>query len=317
VTRYLLTRVGLVVPTLLGVTLVVTVAVRLLPGDVIDQILGPDAVYVNPETRAALERRFALDRSIFEQYGNWVIDLARGDLGRSLISGRPIASELAGRIPATVQLGTMGLAFALAIALPVGILSAVYRDRPIDYLGRSLAILLLAAPSFWLRLLAITYGFILFRWTPPLRYHELWENPGANLNTMWIPALILGAHVSGRLMRLTRTTVLEVLGEDYVRTARAKGLRERAVILSHALPNALIPVVTEFGLQVRLLIGGTVVLERIFSIPGMGNYLLTSIQQRDYPVVQAIVLLTGVVVVLSNLVVDLLYSVLDPRVRYG
>jgi peptide/nickel transport system permease protein len=194
-------------------------------------------------------------------------------------------------------------------------LAAVKQNSAIDYLARSLAIASLATPSFWLGLIVIVYGFILFRWTPPLHYTPPWEDPLANLKILWVPALILGTALAGHTVRYTRTTMLEVLQQDYVRTGRSKGLAERTVVARHALPNALIPIVTVIGLQVPLLVGGTVVLEQIFSIPGMGSYLLSSIQQRDYPVVQAIVLLTACVVVLSNLVVDVTYAILDPRIE--
>lgn len=316
-TTYLLKRLALVIPTLLGITLVVSLAVRFLPGDVIDQLLGDDASFVNPETRAAMEERFSLDQSPIEAYINWTSDLVQGDLGRSLISGRAITEDLKGRLPVTMQLGAMGLIVAVLIAIPVGVLSAVRQDGPVDYVTRSLAVVLLSTPNFWIGLMAITYGFILFDWTPPLGYSKPWEDLGSNLRSLWIPALILGTHATGSIMRVMRATMLEVLRQDYVRTAWAKGLRERTIIIRHALRNAFIPVLTVIGLQIPSLVGGTVILERIFSIPGMGNYLLNSIQQRDYPVVQAVVLVTAFVVVFSNLIVDLAYAIIDPRIRYS
>jgi peptide/nickel transport system permease protein len=317
VQRYLLGRLALTVPTIIGITMVVFLSVHFLPGDVISQLIGPDVQYVNAETRAAMERRFGLEKSLPQQYLLWGEDLARGSLGRSLISGRPITWDLAARIPVTFELSLLGLGISLMIALPIGGLAATRQDSLIDYVARSLSILALAIPAFWLGLLAITYGFILFHWTPPLHYEALWEHPIANLRIMWVPALILGTFLGSSVMRFTRTAMLEVLRQDYVRTARAKGLAEAAVMARHALRNALIPVVTVIGLQVPLLVGGTVVLEQIFSIPGMGSYLLSSTQQRDYPVVQSIVLITAVVVVVSNLVVDLAYAALDPRIRYS
>ena len=315
--QYLLKRFALVIPTILGLTLVVALAVRFLPGDVVDQLLGEDVSFVNPETRRALEERFGLDRSPIEQYAVWLTNLAQGELGRSLISGRPITEELKTRLPVTFQLGLMGLLIAILISIPVGVISAIRQDRAVDYVGRSIAIVLLATPSFWIALLAITYGFIFFGWTPPLKYSPPWENLSENLRVLWVPAIILGTHASGTIMRITRATVLEVLRQDYVRTAWAKGLRERVVILRHGLRNAIIPVITVIGLQIPPLLGGTVILERIFSIPGMGNFLLTAIQQRDYPVVQAVVLISSFIVVLSNLLVDIGYAIIDPRVRYS
>lgn len=316
-TAYLIKRLILILPTLLGVTIVVFAAVRFLPGNVVDQMLGPDASFVNPETREALMRRYSLDQNGAVQYLNWAQDLIRGDFGRSILSGRPVMQDLSERLPVTFQLGLMGLVLSLIIALPIGIVSAIRQDTWIDHVARSSAIVFLATPGFWIALLAIIYGFMLFNWSPPLRYTQLWQDPAANLRTLWVPALILGLQTSGGVMRLTRGTMLEVLRQDYVRTGWAKGLSERQVVVRHALRNAIIPVITVVGLEVRGLVGGTVILETVFSLPGMGSFLLSSIQQRDYPVVQAIVLITAVVVIVSNLVVDLTYSVVDPRIRYG
>ncbi len=314
---YLLRRIFLLIPTLLGVTIVVFGAVRFLPGDVVDQIIGPDAAFVNPQTRAALERRYGLDQPITTQYAWWVEDLAHGNLGRSIISGRPVLQDLKDRVSVTIELGVLGLIFSLIIAVPVGVIAAIRQDGWADHIARSSAILLLAVPNFWLALIVIIYGFKIFGWTPPLHYTQLWDGPSTNLKILWVPALLLGAHAAGAIMRLMRTTMLEVLRQDYIRTGWSKGLAERSVIARHALRNAVIPVITIIGLEIRGLVGGTVILEAIFSLPGMGNYLLTSIQQRDYPVVQAIVLLTAVIVVVSNLVVDVSYSLIDPRIRYS
>lgn len=315
--QYLLKRLVLVIPTLLGITLVVALAVRFLPGNIVDQVLGEEAAFVNPETREALERRFGLDQNPIEQYVVWVTDLVQGDLGRSLISGRTITSELAIRLPVTLQLGLMALCVAVIIAIPVGVISAIRQDTAVDYVFRSFSVVLLSTPSFWIALMVIVYGFILFDWTPPLVYSKPWDSLSENMRALWIPALILGTHATGSIMRITRATMLETLRQDYVRTAWSKGLRERAIIVRHVMRNAIIPVITIIGLQIPSIVGGTVILERIFSIPGMGNYLLTAIQQRDYPVVQAIVLITAFVVVFSNLIVDLAYAVIDPRIRYS
>jgi peptide/nickel transport system permease protein len=217
----------------------------------------------------------------------------------------------------TVELSLLGIIISLLISLPVGMLAAIKQNSIVDYAARSISIASLSIPSFWLGLVVIVFGFIVFRWTPPLQYTPPWQDFGANLKILWVPALILGTALSGITMRYTRTTMLEILNLDYVRTARAKGLPERILVARHALPNALIPVITVVGLQVPLLVGGTVVLEQIFSIPGMGSYLLNSIQQRDYPVVQAIVLMTASVVVVTSLVVDVAYAFLDPRVEYS
>lgn len=312
---YIFQRVALIVPTMFGVTIVLFMAVRFLPGDVVDQILG-DFGAASPETRRQLEERYSLNKSIPQQYVTWIGEIGRGDLGTSIISGRSVSSEVRRRLPATFELGLFGMIFSVIIALPIGIISAVKQNTIVDYIGRSFAILLLAVPSFWLGLLAITYGFIWFGWAPPLRYEQFWDNPLSNIRTLWVPALILGGFLAGTTMRMTRSTMLEVLREDYVRTARAKGLRGRAVVMRHALRNSILPVITVIGLQVPVMVGGTVILERIFSVPGMGNYLLSSLSQRDYPVVQAIVLFSATLIVVTNLVVDLSYSIIDPRIRY-
>lgn len=296
--------------------MVIFMAVRFLPGDVIDQIAG-DFGAASPEFRQALLKYYSLDRSIPQQYITWMGDIARGDLGTSIISGRSVGGEVIQRLPATFQLGLMAMIVGLAIGIPVGVLASVKQDTRTDYVARSISITLLAIPHFWLALLTITYGFILFRWTPPIRYQPLWVDPISSFQTLWVPAIILSGSLGAIVMRLTRSTMLEVLRQDYVRTARAKGLAERLVLRRHAARNAMIPVVTVIGLQVPNLIGGTVILESIFSIPGMGSYLFYSIQMRDYPVVQGVVLLSAFAVIMSNLIVDLSYSLIDPRIRYS
>jgi peptide/nickel transport system permease protein len=317
VRTYILRRVILTLPTLVAITIVVFGAVRFLPGNILDSLLGVDAPSINAETRAEMAKRYGFDQNIAVQYAVWLNDLAHANLGRSFISGRPVLLDLAPRIPVTVELSLLGIVISLLISLPVGMLAAVKQNSVIDYVSRSLSIASLSIPSFWLGLVVIVFGFILFHWTPPLQYTPPWQDLGTNLKILWVPALILGTALSGITMRYTRTTMLEILNLDFVRTGRAKGLPERIVVMRHALPNALIPVITVVGLQMPLLVGGTVVLEQIFSIPGMGSYLLNSIQQRDYPVVQAIVLMTAAVVVVTNVVVDLAYAVLDPRVEYS
>jgi peptide/nickel transport system permease protein len=302
---------------LLGVTLVVFLAVRFLPGDVIDQIIADSGAQGDEELRAALEEEYKLTGSLPQQYLEWLGGVITGDFGESIQSRRAVMDDLRSRLPVSLELGIIAMLFSVTLALPVGVISAVKQDTWVDYLARSFAILLLALPSFWVALMAITYGYAWFGWTPPLEYRQFWDDPITNLQILWVPALILGAQLSGAVMRLTRSTVLEVMRQDYVRTARAKGLRERSVILRHAMRNAVIPVITVIGLQVGVLVGGTVVLETIFSLPGMGRYLLTSIEKRDYPVVQAVVLAAAVVVLLSNLIVDLSYALIDPRIRYS
>jgi peptide/nickel transport system permease protein len=305
----------LLVPTLLGVSMVVFVLVRLLPGDATTLQLQDAKTTAADE--AALRHQLGLDQPIYVQYVNWLGTVAHGDLGRSFKSRNPVADELGLRIPVTLELGLMAMVVAVCIAIPVGVISAARQDTAADYVARSAAIGLLAIPGFWLGTLVVTLPSVWWQWTPPLRYTRLFDDPTKNLLQVIVPALILGLGLSGGLMRLIRTQMLEVLRQDFVRTAAAKGLAEHAIVLRHALKNAFIPALTALGLQVSLLISGTVVLESIFVLPGMGRYLLEAVQARDYPAVQGLNLLFATVIVLANLIVDLLYGWLDPRVRYS
>jgi len=313
-TQYLVQRLMLMIITLIGVTFLVFSILRLIPGGVESAILGEQAT---PEQFEEVRRSLGLNQPLLQQYSTWVTDLVRGDLGQSVVTKREIGSDIKARMPVTFELGLMAMLVSLLIAVPVGILAAVRQDTLGDYAARSLAIVLLSIPGFWLGTLLITFGARWFGYAPPLTYVKFTENPLQNIQILLPAAIILGAGLSGTVMRLTRAQMLEVLRQDYIRTAWSKGLPERSVIRRHALRNAAIPVITLIGLQVPILFGGTVVLEQIFSIPGMGRYLITAVNVRDYTVIQAVVLLIATVVVLSNLVVDLLYSLLDPRIRYG
>ncbi len=313
--HYLTRRLVLLVPTLLGVSIVVFVLVRLLPGDAV--ALQLQDVRTTAADEAAMRAQLGLDQPIFIQYVNWLGTVLHGDLGHSFRSRAPIVQELAGRMPVTAELGFVALLIAAAVAIAVGVISAVRQDTWADYAARSAAIGLLAIPGFWLGTLVVTLPSVWWHWTPPLRYVRLTEDPLKNLSIIVIPAVILGLGLSGGLMRLVRTQMLEVLRQDFIRTAAAKGLAEHAVVMRHALKNAFIPALTVLGLQVALLVSGTVVLESIFVLPGMGRYLLESVQARDYPAIQGLNLIFATVIVLTNLVVDLLYGWLDPRVRYG
>src|SRR3954453_17094815 len=311
---YLARRLLLVIPTLLGVSIIVFALVRLLPGDAVAMLLQD---YAQGADGAALRTQLGLDRPVYVQYVEWLGAGLHGDLGTSLRRKTAIGAAVANRIPVTLELGLLALLVGLLVAIPVGVLSAVRQDTRVDYLARSTAIALAAIPGFWLGTLVITLPSVWWQWTPPLRYTRLFDDPGKNLLQVIIPALILGLGLSGGLMRLIRTQMLEVLRQDFVRTAAAKGLAEHSIVMRHALKNAFIPALTALGLQVSLLISGTVVLESIFVLPGMGRYLLEAVQARDYPVVQGLNLLFAVVIVLTNLIVDLLYGWLDPRVRYA
>ena len=311
---YLARRLLLVVPTLLGVTIVVFLMVRLLPGDAVS-MLQQDYAYARDADE--LRARLGLDLPVHVQYFAWLGGLLHGNLGTSLRSNEPVTIELSNRMPVTTELGLMAMAIGLLIAVPVGVISAVRQDSRTDYVARGVAIGMLAIPGFWLGTLVITLPSIWWQWTPPLRYTKLWDDPGKNLGQMIIPAIILGIALSGTVMRLTRAQMLEVLRQDYVRTAAAKGLGEWAVVFRHALRNAFIPVLTLLGLEVAIVVGGAVVIENVFALPGIGRYLLEGIQYRDYPVIQALNLIFATVIVLMNLLVDVLYGVFDPRVRYS
>jgi len=315
--RYILRRLLLMIPTLIGVSFVVFLIVRAVPGDVVDLIAG-DFGAADPATKEALRKEFGLEGNIVAQYVRWLGDIVQFDLGKSLISGRTVTSELQSRLPVTFQLGLMAIFFSLLIAVPIGIISAVRQDTWADYLGRSFAIGLLAAPGFWLAILLISMAGRYFTWgVPPATYVEFTDDPIANLKLMFMPALILGGGLSGSVMRFTRSTMLETLRQDYIRTAWSKGLQERVIIVRHAMRNALIPVVTVVGLQLPILVGGTVIIESVYAIPGMGRYYIAAIDSKDYPVIQGINIIVAIVVVFSNLGVDLLYSVIDPRIRYS
>ena len=315
--RYIARRMLLMVPTLLGVTFVVFIMVRSVPGDVIDQILG-DFGAGDEATKQALREEYSLDGNLASQYVRWLGDVVRLDFGKSIISNRTVMSELQDRLPVTFELSILAIFFSLLIAVPVGIISAIRQDTAADYVARSFAISLLAVPGFWVGLLLITLASRYFTWgVPPESYTSFTSDPVANLKLMFMPSLILGAGLSGSVMRFTRSAMLEVLRQDYIRTAWAKGLRERVIIVRHAMRNALIPVVTVVGLQLPILVGGTVIIETVYNIPGMGRYYVSSVNQLDYPVIQAINVIVALVVVFANLGVDLLYSILDPRIRYS
>jgi peptide/nickel transport system permease protein len=317
--RYMLQRIFLLIPTLLGVTVIVFALLRLIPGGAVSALLGENAT---PEQAQALTHALGLDQPIPVQYVHWLGGVLHGDLGTSLLNKTSVSHEIGTRIGWTFELGAFALLFSLIIALPIGILAALRQDSAMDYLARSSAIAFLAIPSFWLATLLIVYGAmgvgigdLSVHFTPPLG-REINADLGSNLRLVIPPALILGIGLSGSVMRLTRTQMLEVMRQDYVRTAQAKGLHTRSVIAGHAMRNALIPIVTIVGLQIPVLVGGSVVLEQIFSLPGMGYYLVQSVSQRDITVIQGVVLVTASLVLLANLLVDFSYSALDPRIRH-
>ena len=315
---YVARRLLALLPTLVLASIIVFVTVRLIPGDVIDLMLSQNDVSADRKSREQLITLLGLDLPMWQQYVRWISAIVlHGDLGNSLWQGTSVAAMLLARLPVTFELGAIALVVGLVIALPIGVYSAMRQDTRGDYLARSFSILLLAVPSFWLGTMVVVFPSIWWGWSPPIEYSRFADAPLTNLKQMLLPGAVLGAALSAITMRLTRTMMLEVLRQDYIRTAWAKGLSERLVIVRHALRNAMIPVVTLIGLQAPLLIGGAVIIEQIFVIPGMGLLLLDAVQQRDYPVITGVFLMVGVAVMLINLLVDLSYGLLDPKVRYA
>ncbi len=322
-------------PTLFILSILVFLSVRFIPGDAIDILamrmegLG----LMDQIDREAIERMLGLDVPVHVQYGRWIgvlptpdwvtgeshfKGLLQGTLGESLGgSGYRIEEEIIGRLPVTIELGLLAIVIGLLIALPVGIYSAMRQDTPADYLGRSIAIIGLATPNFWLGIMVMIYPAIWWGWSPPMEVIPFTEDPLGNLGMFLIPSLILGTASAAATMRMTRTMMLEALRQDYIRTARSKGLRERVVVMRHSVKNALIPVVSLIGLQLPILVGGAVIMENIFNLPGLGRLMVLALNDRDYPMVSGINLFFGTAVLVINLIIDLIYPFLDPRVRYS
>ncbi|MDO8750383.1 MAG: ABC transporter permease [Dehalococcoidia bacterium] len=316
--KYVIRRLLLIIPTIFLLTILVFLVMRVLPGDVALMIMGGEGgVRISAYSMDSLRETLGLNRPLHMQYLTWLLDITKGNLGTSLLSGRSVTSEVITRFPITFQIALMAQFLGLVLGIPMGILSAVYRNSLLDYTLRFWSIFFLAAPTFWLGLLVILAGAFWFNWLPPMGYHALWQDPAGNLLQLMWPALILASHGLATIARMTRSTMLEVLREDYIRTARAKGLREQVVIIRHALKNALIPVVTLAGLSFATLMGGTVILEYIFGIPGMGSYIINAIQVHDYPIVQGGIVVFALLFMLTNLAIDLAYGWLDPRISYS
>ncbi len=314
---YIIRRLLLLIPTLLIVTIIVFCAVRFVPGSVIELMASQIGEAENMEEAIqAIKHSLGLDVPIYVQYGRWIGGILTGNLGTSLWTGRSIGEELLNRLPVSIELGILAIIVALLIAIPIGILSAIRQDTATDYIGRSLAIFCISVPAFWLATLVVVYPSVWFGWTPAIQYIPFIEDPIGNLQQFIIPATLMGMAMSGTTMRMTRTMMLEVLRQDYIRTAWAKGLKEGVVISRHALKNALIPVVTIVGMQLPILVGGAVIIETIFGLPGIGRYFVDALFQRDYPIISAINLVVAIFVMLCNLAVDITYAYLDPRVQY-
>jgi peptide/nickel transport system permease protein len=313
--KYVIRRLLLAIPVLIISSLIVFGLMRVMPGDALVALMG-ESGNVGEKELQKLRKDLGLDRPYHEQYLLWVWGMVSLNPGDSIFTNEPIPVALRKSIPVTLELAALALILGLAIAIPVGVLSATRQDKPADYVGRVVAVSGLSFPDFWLGTLVITFAAIWFRWMPPIGYVSIWDDPWRNLQQFLLPAAVLGYRLSAATMRMTRSTVLEVLREDYVRTAWAKGLGGRMVVYKHALKNALIPVVTIVGGQLGTLLAGTVVVETIFALPGMGRLTVEAILFRDYPVVQTNIMLVAGVLVTLNLVVDLTYAWLDPRIRY-
>ena len=312
--RYITRRLIHAVFVIWGCATLVFFLLRMIPGDPVIQMLGPE---YTPEAAVALRHKLGLDEPLFTQYLRWMSSVARGDLGGSIASGETVADAIKAGIPKTASLTLVSFLIALVIALPAGVIAALQRNKPVDYVASFIAFVGVSMPSFWFGIILILVFAVHLKWLPAIGYAEIADKGfGEWLKRLILPGLAIGAGYAAILMRFVRAGLLEVLSSDYVRTARAKGARERTVIVRHALRNALIPVVTVAGIQLALLLSGTVVIETVFSIRGLGRILVGAIFDRDYPIVQGVILLISVVFVLANLVVDVLYTFLDPRIRY-
>ncbi len=315
--RYAIKRILLMIPTLIGVAVLVFILLRLMPGDIVELRFRAEGGNVAAEVIAAERARLGLDKPLLLQFFSWIGGLAVGDFGTSMWTGRPVLHEIASRLPLSLEVAILATILATAISIPLGTLSAVFQNTWIDYVVRIFAIAGLAVPSFWLGMLIILTLLLNFNWIPPLSYTPIWEDPLRNLSQLIWPALAVGYRYSAVATRMTRSTILEVMQEDYIRTARAKGLYERLVVVRHGMRNALLPVITVIGLEFAFLIGGLVVTEQVFNLNGIGKLFVETVARGDYTMVQALVMLIAVFFIVLNIVVDLLYAALDPRIRYS
>ena len=313
---YVLKRLLLMVPTLLGVATLVFLLLRVLPGDVVLLRLAGEGGRVADEVLRAERARLGLDHALWRQYVDWIWGLVRGDLGLSMWTGRPVAQEIRIRMTLSVELTILATLLAVAVSIPLGTLAALRRATWVDYLLRVFSISGLSLPSFWLAVLIVLMLLRLFAWSPPLTFTAFWQDPVANLSQLIWPALVVGFRSAALSTRMMRSALLEVLGDDYIRTARAKGLSELAVVRRHAVRNALLPVITVVGLESAVILGGLVVTEQVFNLNGLGKLLLEAVTRRDYTLTQALVMLSASTFVVMNLLVDLCYAWLDPRIRY-
>jgi peptide/nickel transport system permease protein len=316
VSRYVLRRLWLLLPTLVGMSLLVFCMLRLLPGDIVDVMTGGE-IPATAGSKERLREAFGLDRPLPVQYVTWIANVARGDLGTSFRSGESISTILLRTLPITLELTLLAVLLATVCAIPLGVVSAVVRESSFDYVARFAGLVGLSMPNFWLATLMLLFTSVVLHWIPPVNWISPFQDPIGNLRQMILPVAAIALQLMAILMRMTRTMMLEVLQQDYVRTARAKGAVERTVVFRHALRNALIPVVSVIGFQIGALMGGSAIVEVIFGLNGVGNTLVQAIFNRDYPVVQATTLFVAAVFVIANLGVDLLYGYLDPRLKHA
>src|SRR6266403_2499717 len=314
--QYVLKRLLLMIPTLFGVALLVFFLLRVAPGDIVELKYAGSGTFAPKEALDRERKQLGLDKPLAYQFVNWIAGVVRFDFGNSMWTGQPISQEIKIRLELSLQLAVMATVVAMLLAIPLGTLAALNQDTWVDYAVRIFSIGGLAMPSFWLGIVIILGFLIFFKWMPPLTFTSFWTDPRANLAQLIWPALAVGYRYSAMATRMTRSSVLEVLREDYVRTARAKGLREGAVVVRHALKNALLPVITVIGLEFAFLVGGLVVTEQVFNLNGIGKLFVEAISQRDYTMVQSLVLLTSFVFIFVNFLVDLINACLDPRIRY-
>jgi peptide/nickel transport system permease protein len=314
--QYILKRLLLMIPTLFGVATLVFLLLRVVPGDIVELKYAGTGAYAPKEAIARERAQLGLDQPLWRQFAGWIFGIARLDFGTSMWTGQPITHEIAIRLELSIELALMATFVAVLISIPLGALAAIKQDTWVDYFVRIFSIAGLSIPSFWLGIVIILAFVIYFRWMPPLTFTSFWVDPKANMLQLIWPALAVGYRYSAVATRMTRSAVLEVLREDYIRTARAKGLWERAVLIRHALRNALLPVITDIGLEFAFLVGGLVVTEQVFNLNGIGKLFVEAISQRDYTMVQSLVLLTSFVYIFVNFLVDMINAVIDPRIRY-
>ena len=318
-TRYLINRLLIAIPTLIGITILIFLAMRVLPGDPLAVIMSEStgSYVLSDEDLAAARASLGLDKPLYRQYLDWMGEVVRGDLGSSFWTKEPISALILRRGPITMQIALMAVLFSWLIGVPIGMFSAIWRNSFFDYFSRIGITLFIAVPSFWIGLLIVLFTVLVFTWRPPLTIVQLWEDPWTNLSMTVLPALALGLGLAASQARMTRSAALEVMYEDYIRTGRAKGLRDRVLVWRHVFRNAMLPVLTTSGLALGGLLGGAVSVERAFGVPGLGTLLVQALADRDWMMIQNLVLLYGVIFAVINLLVDLSYAWFDPRIRYN